>query len=160
MSHLTQEQRYTISVLKKEGFSQKEIADKTDRHKSVICRELRRNCDLRNGEYKAELAQKKYETRQKEKPKRVYFTKSIRLHVESKIRQDYSPEQIVGECKLLGIRCVSIERIYQHIWQDKSVGGDLYTHLRNQGRKYRKRGSEKDKRVGPPMRYFSRESGH
>jgi IS30 family transposase len=146
MSHLTQEQRYTISVLKKEGYLQKEIAEKTGIDKSVISRELRRNCDLRNGEYKAKLAQLKYEKRQKEKPKRVYFTEAIRQLVECKIRQDYSPEQIVGESKRLEIRCVSIERIYQHIWEHKARGGELYKHLRNRGRKYRKRGSEKDKR--------------
>lgn len=146
MSHLTQEQRYTISVLKKEGYSQKDIAQRLDRHKSVISRELRRNCDLRNGEYKAKLAQKKYEIRKKEKPKMVYFTDSIRLTVDAKLGLDYSPEQIVGECKRLGIRCVSVERIYQYVWQDKEKGGDLHTHLRNRGRKYRKRGSNKDKR--------------
>lgn len=146
MSHLTQEQRYTICVLKKEGNTQKEIAEKTGVDKSVISRELRRNCDLRNGEYKAKLAQSKYEKRQKEKPKRLYFTQKMRIYVESKIRQEYSPEQIVGECKRLGIACVSIERLYQHIWEDKARGGNLHTHLRNQGRKYRKRGSEKDKR--------------
>ncbi len=33
------------------------------------------------------------------------------------------------------------ERIYQHIWQDKRQGGDLYQHLRRQGKKYQKRGS-------------------
>jgi len=36
---------------------------------------------------------------------------------------------------------VSIERIYQHIWKDKRNGGNLYLHLRRQGRKYNKRGS-------------------
>ncbi|MGB0881234.1 MAG: IS30 family transposase, partial [Polaribacter sp.] len=38
------------------------------------------------------------------------------------------------------------ERIYQHIWQDKKEKGNLYLHLRHQGRKYRKRGNQKDKR--------------
>ena len=41
---------------------------------------------------------------------------------------------------------MSPERIYQHIWLDKAAKGDLHTHLRRQGRKYRKRGSSKDSR--------------
>ncbi len=41
---------------------------------------------------------------------------------------------------------VSIERIYQYIWKDKKYKGDLYTHLRRQGRRYRKRGASKDSR--------------
>jgi len=29
-----------------------------------------------------------------------------------------------------GSGAVSHERIYQHIWQDKAIGGTLYKHLR------------------------------
>ena len=115
MSHLTQEQRYTISVLKKEGYLQKDIAEKIGKHRSVLSRELRRNCDLRNGEYRAELAQRKYQKRKQEKPKRINFTDSIRVHIVSKLGQKYSPEQIVGDCARLAIKCVSVERIYQYI---------------------------------------------
>ena len=146
MSHLTQEQRYTISVLKKEGYLQKDIAEKIGKHRSVLSRELRRNCDLRNGEYRAELAQRKYQKRKQEKRKRINFTDSIRVHIVSKLGQKYSPEQIVGDCARLAIKCVSVERIYQYIWKDKLQGGDLYKNLRNKGRRYKKRGSNKDSR--------------
>jgi len=60
--------------------------------------------------------------------------------------QDYSPEQIAGVSKELRIPCVSHERIYQHTWEDKKNKGELHTHLRRKGRKYRKRGSSKDSR--------------
>jgi transposase, IS30 family len=146
MTHITQEQRYTISVLKKEGYKQKEIGERIGKDKSVISRELKRNADNRNGEYRADLAHRKAEKRKAEKAKRVNFTTSIREAVVLKLQQYYSPEQIVGEQKLLGMKCVSVERIYQHIWEDKRQGGDLYQYLRNKGRKYRKRGSNKDKR--------------
>jgi transposase, IS30 family len=36
--------------------------------------------------------------------------------------------------------------IYQHIWKDKSQGGDLHKYLRNSGRRYKKRGNGKDNR--------------
>ena len=37
---------------------------------------------------------------------------------------------------------VSHETIYQWIWQDKRMGGELHKRLRRQGRKYSKRGSK------------------
>ena len=41
---------------------------------------------------------------------------------------------------------MSHESIYNYIWSDKRKGGDLYIHLRNQGKRYRKRGGSKDQR--------------
>ena len=52
MSHLTSEQRYTISVMHKEKHTQTAIAAAIGKSKSVVCRELKRNRDQRNGEYK------------------------------------------------------------------------------------------------------------
>lgn len=146
MSHLTQEQRYTIEVLYKENYSQTAIAERIGKHKSVVSRELRRNCDKRNGSYRAGLAHRRCEKRHSDKKKRKVFTKEIQDYVTLWLKKDYSPEQIVGVANKEGIKCVSIERIYQFIWNDKKVGGDLYKHLRTQGKRYRKRGASKDKR--------------
>jgi transposase, IS30 family len=146
MKHLTKEQRYTIAEMNQQGFSQKDIAKVIDKNESTVSRELARNCDKRNGEYRCELAQQKYETRQKEKPKRVVFTAEIEAYVRDKLAQKLSPEQIVGEARKQGITCVSAEYIYQVIWKDKRNGGELYKNLRTQGKRYRKRGSAKDKR--------------
>jgi transposase, IS30 family len=146
MAHLTMEQRYTISVLQGENYPQNLIAERIGKHPSVVSRELKRNRDLRNNEYKPDLAQRKYELRISQKPKRITFTVSIQEYVDSKLRQEYSPEQIVGVSKLENIECVSVERIYEYVWEDKKSGGTLHTHLRNKGRKYRKRGASKDKR--------------
>ena len=146
MSQLTKAQRYTISVMRKRNFSMGEIAAVIGKHKSTISRELRRNCDRRSGRYDADLAQRKCERRQKGKPHRVRFTEEVRLRVEAMLREDYSPEQVVGRCKLEGLECVSVETIYQYVWGDKRRGGDLHTHLRRKGRKYRKRGAKKDSR--------------
>jgi IS30 family transposase len=152
MGHLTLEQRYTIQVLLKEGLNQSLIAKKLNRDKSVIQREIKRNCDLRSGEYKADLADKKCSNRHKTKNKKNRFTTDIKYFTENLIREDYSPEQIVGVAKLQVKECVSIERIYQHIWKDKKQGGMLYSHLRTQGKRYRKRGASKDKRGQIPGR--------
>ena len=127
-------------------YSQKEIAAAIGKDKSVVSRELKRNCDKRDGSYRADLAQRKYEQRLRSKPKHSRFTDEVRDRVEAYLKEDYSPEQIAGRCRLEGVGCVSHERIYQFVWDDKKRGGDLYRHLRRKGRKYRKRGAAKDSR--------------
>ena len=146
MSHLTQEQRYTIEILRNENYSQTEIANLIGKDKSVISRELKRNCDKRNGKYRASLAHRRCEKRHSDKNKIIYFTKEVKDYVDYWIMEDYSPEQIVGTARKAGVSCVSHERIYQYIWKNKKEGGDLCTHLRTQGKTYRKRGASKDKR--------------
>ena len=146
MKHLTKEQRYTISVMKKQNYKQIEIALAIENDKSVVSRELKRNCDKRSGIYNNDLAQRKYDQRQKDKPKHIKFTSELESFFESLLNKDYSPEQISGRAKLEGIACVSHERLYQHIWQDKKQGGKLHLHLRRKGRKYRKRGAAIDTR--------------
>ena len=146
MNHLTKEQRYTIFCMLKAKCNQKEIAKMIGVHKSTISRELKRNQDFRNGKYSYDLAQRKYENRMREKPKHKHFTLEVEEYVVSKLKDDYSPEQISGTAKVEGERCVSHETIYQYVWKNKKQGGELYKHLRNKGRKYRKRGSLKDSR--------------
>lgn len=146
MSHITLEQRYTIQVMIASGHKRKEIAKAIGKDKSVLSRELKRNSDGRSCEYRADLAQRKYCKRQKEKPKQKRFTAKVQQEVETLLREDYSPEQVVGTLNKQGKKTVSVERIYQHIWTDKKGGGTLHLHLRNQGRRYRKRGNQKDNR--------------
>tara|TARA_B100001248_G_C27358266_1_gene444992 strand:+ start:204 stop:1184 length:981 start_codon:yes stop_codon:yes gene_type:complete len=146
MKHLTKEQRYAISVMRTKNYSLKEIAEDIGKDKSVISRELKRNCDKRTGEYRSDLAQRKYETRMRNKPKKRYFTEEIKAVVEELLAKDHSPEQIANRLKKEGRPTVSHERIYQHIWEDKKKGGSLYKHLRRQGKKYKKRGNKTDNR--------------
>lgn len=65
--------------------------------------------------------------------------------VESKIRDDWSPEHVSGWLKQAQGLTISHGRIYQHVWADKLEGGQLYKHLRHSGKK-RKRYGSKDKR--------------
>jgi IS30 family transposase len=130
----------------KKGCTLKEIADLIGKDKSVISREINRNKDLRSGEYRHDLAQKKYIGRLVGKPKAILLTTEVMDYVKEYLKEDYSPEQIVGMAKKDGKACVSHERIYQHVWKDKKQGGDLYLHLRTQGKRYRDRGSSKDRR--------------
>ena len=138
MPHITHEQRYTIESMLNQGYKQSKIAKTLGKCKSVISREIRRNADGRSGEYRCELAQKKTEQRHVEKNKKIRFTPAIEQRVNDLLKEDLSPEQVVGRLKRLGEQTVSVPSIYEHIRQDKKEGGSLYKHLRRQGCKYRK----------------------
>lgn len=146
MAHLTLAQRYEIGILISLGTSMTKIGEIIGKDKSVISREIARNSDQRNKVYKALLAQNKAALRHKEKVKKTYFVGEVKALVISLIVQDYSPEQIVGYCKINHLKCVSVERIYQFIWADKKAGGKLYQHLRTKGKRYAKRGALKGSR--------------
>lgn len=146
MSQLNLEQRYTIETLYKEGYSQTYISSRINRDKSVVCREIKRNCDERDKTYRAVLAQKKCDKRHKNKPKKIYFTDEVKTYVDACLIEEFSPDQITGLAKTNSIFCVSHERIYQYVWSDKKQGGSLFRHLRHCGRKYANRASANKRR--------------
>ena len=124
-----------------EGKSRKDIAKAIGVSTSTISRELRKNCDLRNGVYNYELAQRKYETRLKFRGRKPVFTKEMKDIVISLLEEGYSPEQIKGRSNVEGFAMVSHETIYRWIWDDKRKKGTLYQSLRRKGKKYNKRGN-------------------
>jgi transposase, IS30 family len=113
-------------------------------HKSSIGRELNRNIS-RTGKYNPESAQiLAFERKERFGIKRK-FTKSVEQKVRDYIIKDqWSPEQIVGYCKKQSIIMVSVERIYQYIRLDKEKGGLIYKYLRHK-LKHRKRPVGEDK---------------
>lgn len=145
MAHLTQEQRYTIEQLLKANKTQQEIAVIIDKNKSVVSRELKRN-KMENGTYKSTNAQQYYEFKRKKCVRKSKWTLSIKEEIIKTLKEDKSPEQVVGVRKKNKQQTLSIESIYQFIWYDKKQGGTLYQHLRNGSKRYRKRGSYKDNR--------------
>lgn len=145
MSHLTLEQRYTISAMRAQGYSQKDISSAIGKDKSVVSRELKRNCDKRNGRYDYDLAERKYQKRQKDKLRAIKFSAEVRKYVDSKLEQKWSPEQISKTPTPTGLRMVSHERIYQYIAEDKKKGGEKYKHLRRK-KKYKRRCVIEDRR--------------
>lgn|GEM_PF-1334457 len=113
--------------------------------KSTVSRELRRNCDQRDGSYWPDLAQRKANVRHKSKPKRRRFTANIEACVREKLEADYSPEQIAGGAARKGTKYVSHEHIYKLVWDDNKQGGKLYRHMRTRIEHYAKRDSPKGK---------------
>jgi transposase, IS30 family len=141
---LTHEQRYHIAALNGEGFTQTAIAKRVGASPSTISRELKRNSD-KSG-YRGGLAIKRTEKRRRQAKKFIKLDLAMCSMIASLVRSYLSPEQMSGRLlRELGVK-ISHETIYKHIWRDKKKGGDLYSFLRTKGKKYRARGSNKDKR--------------
>jgi IS30 family transposase len=146
-TQLTQAQRYQISVLLKIGQNQSEIAKMIGKHKSTISREVGRNQGQRG--YRPKQAQQlSMDRRKKATPRIQAATWAL---VESKLQEDWSPEQISDWLKQNTDIQVSHERIYQYILADKRAGGSLHKHLRCQ-KKRRKRYGGNDRRGKLPNR--------
>jgi IS30 family transposase len=152
MKHLTQEQRYVIFLSLDKEKTQKEIAKELGVSASTISRELRRNCDERSGRYFNDLAHRKAENRHRIKAKKKRLTSYIIERIEALLAEEYSPEQIAATLEKEGKGTVSTETIYKHIWLNKKRKGTLYTHLRNKGRRYNKRGNKTKNRGVIPDR--------
>lgn len=137
--HLTREQRCQISLLKSSGFTQKYIATAINVSQSTISNELRRNSDnKRNYEYHDADVQAKTRRRKASCHPRKMTLELIAI-IENHLQEGWSPEQISGRLKLSDIN-ISHERIYQHIWSNwRTPGGMLVMHLRNKGKRYKKR---------------------
>lgn len=141
-TQLTQAKRYQIAAFLPVEKMQKKIAATVGVSPSTLSRELQRNGGREN--YDPDRAQQRATGLRQAAQKRIKMTFKVIHWIESKIRLEWSPEQIANKMfSALGVT-ISHERIYQHIWQDKRRGGTLYKHLRQSGKKRKKQGS-KDK---------------
>ena len=139
MKQLTEGQRYELQAYLQAGIKKDEIAHLLGIHRSTLYRELCRNKWNPTDSYDADYAQYRYERRKEQRIRPKKFTMCVKARAEAMLVQlNYSPEQIVGRCKGLGFPMVSVERLYQWIWEDKRKGGDLYRSLRRKGRKHGK----------------------
>lgn len=148
---LNYEQRYTIEVMLAKQISKSIISQAIGVNESTLYRELNRN-KQKQGVYRASYAQMLADERKKEGHYKQRFTNTMVKIIHKKLTLQWSPEQIKGHCNLHDIDMVSHERIYQFIWEDKRNGGSLYHHLRNKGKRYRKRYASKNNRGGIPNR--------
>lgn len=140
-TQLTEGERNQIYALLQVKKTQPEIARILGRDKGTISREIKRNTGLRG--YRPKQAQRKAEER-KRIPRTQKMTEPVVDHIESKLNEEWSPEQVSGTMeKEVGVQ-VSHETIYQYVWEDKKIGGELYKKLRLAGTKKRrkKRGSK------------------
>jgi transposase, IS30 family len=135
--HLTTEARCQIYAFKSTGSTQKKIAEHIGVSAATICRELKRNSGKKGYRYKqADEKAIKRRRQASSRPKRM--TSAVVKLIELKLIEKWSPEQISG---ILGKNniLISYESIYLYIRSNKKSGGNLYTNLRRNGKKYNRR---------------------
>jgi len=128
-TQLSLEERYSISSQRARKVSFAQIARDLGRSTSTITREYHNN--LRPSGYYAAFVAHSYATARRRSSRRGsnfpdYFWSRIR----DLIYEDFSPEQVVSQLQIEQIGVISIQCIYRYILKDRSLGGDLYKHLR------------------------------
>lgn len=131
---LTEGQRYQIALLYEDNFTLTEIGRRLGVNKSTISREVRRN--RASDGYKPDKAQRLCEVRRSSSSKRCICPKTVDF-VEFALGWKWSPEQISAVATVIGLT-VSHEWVYRYVYADKACGGELYTHLRQGHRRYRR----------------------
>ncbi|CDS51218.1 Mobile element protein [Polaromonas sp. CG9_12] len=142
--HLTQEERYQIHALRRQGVSFARIGAELNRHRSSIAREFKRNASPHG--YTPAKAHTMARTRQTDRRNARQTSAAQWLRVEAYLRLFLSPEQVAGRLRLEGAFAISHETIYQHIYQDKRRGGDLIGYLRCQKVRRKRYGSGQERR--------------
>ena len=155
-THLTQEQRYTISAELKSGKHKQCIANDLGKHRSTLWRERKKNINPDTGNYNAVQAHNRSQDRRKpainpkQKPRAFAISSAMKERVTELIREKWSPEQISGSLRAQGLLGVpSHEWIYQFVYSKQGKALGLKQHLRHQ-KTYRKRGYNTLDRRGAP----------
>jgi transposase, IS30 family len=152
-SHLSATERrklYQYRIIEQQTMD--EIAEKMQRSKSTISRELKRN-RVDATTYLPDTAQFKTQQRRQQCKQRFMSVHASTLEqVKQRLRLYHSPEQIAGRLKREGLGHISYETIYQMIYANHQGLGAYQRYLR-QGRKQRRRRQNlKQKRGGIPGR--------
>ena len=135
-----------LAALRRQGLNQSQIARSLGRHRSTVCREVRRNSTRADGRYRAFTAQERANGRRSRSRRNQHFRAEDFALVDELLRRQWSPEQVSGYLRREGRLSISHETIYRHVWRDKKGGGLLYTHLRGARKRRRKRYGSYDSR--------------
>ena len=147
---LNEEERFHLYIMINQGISLRKIAKGMDRCHSTLSRELRRNKGKKGYRYKQ--AQKKSSDRHRVKSKFKKLTKDLKKYIIKNLQNNWSPEQICGRLWLERKIQLSHETVYRFILKNKQRGGKLYSYLRHQSKRYRKRYGKTDYRGKIPDR--------
>ena len=148
---LTEAERYTLSTLKRARWSLRRIAKFMGRSPSTFSREVRRNStgDDRkpNPLYIPSKAQEQANGRRRRSRRVKHHAPEVYAEVEALLAQEqWSPEQIASQLpERIGVR-LSHMTIYRHVRRDQRLGGWMFRHLRQGGKRRRKRTYGPEKR--------------
>src|SRR5918993_747088 len=143
---LSPEERYMLAALRRQGLNQSEIARSLGRHRSTVCREVRRNSTRADGRYRAFTAQERTNGRRSRSRRNRRFSAEGFALIDGLLCRQWSPEQVAGYLRRSGLLSISHETIYRHVWRDKREGRTLHTHLRGARKRRRKRYGAYDSR--------------
>lgn len=135
-SHVKKAERSEIAILLKKGYSYGSIAGALGKCKSAISREIKRNST--SGVYDSEKAELKARVKRmysKYQGMKVVGNKELRNYIETKLAEDWSPEEISGRIKEEDkhIKYISAKGIYKFIYS--VYGRILEKHLACKGKK-------------------------
>ena len=124
------DERYQIGALRGRGLSSRQIAKVLGRHPSTVSREVRRNRSRYDRAYRARWAVEKTNGRRRRSRRNRRYGPAHFAPIAALLELRWSPAEIVGRRRLLGLPVMSHETIYLWIWRDKAAGGSLWLHLR------------------------------
>jgi IS30 family transposase len=136
-----------IAQYLKEGKTKSEIALLLSFCRSVITREINRNCSTGSYRlYNSFQANERALLRSKTKGRKAVIVGAIKEKIDYLLGEKWSPEQITERSKKDGEMLASHETIYAYVYANKMAGGQLYTHLRQTHRTRRKRRNSNTRR--------------
>jgi len=145
-------EREELALARARGETMRVIARRLNRSPSTISRELRRNADRRDGDYRATTAHAlAYERAGRPKPAKLATNQRLRQVVQDDLVRRFSPEQIAGRLRRLfpdePEMWVSMETIYQSLYVQSrgALRRELTRYLRT-GRALRKPGRQAGQR--------------
>lgn len=130
--HLNAAERQVIQRAREAGEPFSAIAKTLGRNPSTISREWRRNC--RSGRYEAGVAQQHADARARiPRHQARYDNRRLRSVVLAGLAREWSPEIISARLALdfpkAAMMRVSPETIYQWVYRDTTLGGQLHRNL-------------------------------
>jgi len=140
--HITTDQINEIAVLKRAEMFQKDIAELIGVTSSAISQEIKKNIN-KNGKYYAKVAKgnrKERRLKANQRFKKIENNKWLQKHIEEKLKEHWSPEQISGRLKIdypkNKKKMIGKDSIYKWVNFERK---DLIKFLRCKKGKYRKR---------------------
>lgn len=133
---VTKEDRTHIARWIQDGNGVREISRLLGRAPSSISREIARNIGERG--YRPKQAQEKANERAL-RPGSRRFTEEIRIEVELRLQEGWTPAIISGRARFEGRPSVCAETIYKYIYADAKAGGEIWKTLPRSHRKRRRR---------------------
>lgn len=169
--HFTESERYKLEGLLEAKLTVPDIANKLNKHKATIYREIKRGlvrrisyCLEELTVYRANVAQKDYEIKvvNRERSLKIGKDKALEEYIRKKLLiNKYSPDAIIGEIRAKGIRfagMICTKTLYSYI--DRGIFTGITNASLWEKRKTRKKRHKKIKRTRrhyqPPKRIDQR----